>query len=232
MKMAELLDKHGLNATFFVPIKNLEGSNVMSHAQLIELSRRFEIGSHTYDHYYLKNLDIRNTYRQIADGKKRLEDILGKEIAGFCYPGGKYLTKDIAMVKACDFKYARTTVNLCLGPGRNRFEMPTTLQFYPHDRAVYFRNFVKSGLWLTRSGPLSLALGHRHWIERVYALFDHVHERGTMFHLWGHSKQIDELRAWSELDAFFSHVTGRVGPSERLSNEQLALKTFGAIGAV
>src|SRR6478735_7905500 len=85
MKMAELLDKHGLNGTFFVPIKNREGSNVMSRQALLELARRFEIGSHTHDHYYLKNLDVRRTYHQIADGKKRLEDILGKEIAGFCY---------------------------------------------------------------------------------------------------------------------------------------------------
>lgn len=229
LKMAELLDKHGLNATFFVPIKNREGSNVMSRQALIELARRFEIGSHTHDHYYLKNLDVRRSYYQIAEGKKQLEDILGGDIAGFCYPGGKFRRKDIELVRACGFKYARTTANLCLDAGSRPFEMPTTIQFYPHDRDVYLRNFIKSGHWLKRSPPLWFMVQQRDWMQRLYALFDYACGQGGAFHLWGHSKQIDELQAWGELDRFLCYVAGKVVLHDRLTNGQLAARTFASV---
>ena len=51
------------------------------------------------------------------------------------------------MVRAAGFRYARTTVNLCFDPGTDPFQMPTTVQFYPHDRSVYLRNFAKAGGW-------------------------------------------------------------------------------------
>lgn len=228
IKAAELLDKHGLKATFFVPIKNREGMQVMPEERLRELSRRFEIGSHTYDHCYLRDLDIRRTYYQIAQGKLQLEDMLGLEVEGFCYPGGKYRKKDIELVRACGFRYARTTVNLFLDTGRSRFEMPTALQFYPHKREVYLRNFIRSGHWIKRAGPLLRALQHAGWIERLHALFDHACEHGGVFHLWGHSKQIEELKAWHHLDAFFSHVAQRVPIHDRLTNGELARRLYDA----
>ena len=224
MKTAELLDKHGLNGTFFIPIRNCEGDAVISDAQIGELGRRFEIGSHTYDHRYLKKVDIWQAYHQIADGKKRLEELLGTPVNGFCYPGGRYSRRDVELVKACGFGYARTTMNLCFDAGSRAFEMPTTVQFYPHDRAVYIRNFGGSGNWHRRVEGLRLALAHENWIKRLYAMFDYACRRNGIFHLWGHSKQIDELNAWHDLDAFFGHVAGRVATPDRLNNEQLAAR--------
>jgi peptidoglycan/xylan/chitin deacetylase (PgdA/CDA1 family) len=222
LKTAELLDKHGIRATFFVPIKNREGLQVMSREQLRQLSQRFEVGSHTYDHCYLRNLDVRRTYYQIAQGKSRLEDMIGGEVTGFCYPGGKYGDKDIALVRACGFRYARTTANLFLDTGRNPFEVPTTVQFYPHRPEVYVRNFIRYGHWISRSMPLWILVHEKDWITRLHRLFDHACEHGGTFHLWGHSKQIEELRAWPQLDAFLRHVASRVGDAGRLTNAQVA----------
>lgn len=226
MKTADLLHKHGLNGTFFIPIRNCEGDAVISDAQIRELGRRFEVGSHTYDHRYLKKVDIWQAYHQIADGKRRLEDLLGIRVNGFCYPGGRYSRRDVELVKACGFGYARTTMNLCFDAGSRPFEMPTTLQFYPHDRAVYIRNFAGSGYWHRRIEGLRLAMAHENWIQRMYAMFDHACRHGGTFHLWGHSKQIDELNAWHDLDAFFRHVASRIPAPDRLNNEQLAARTL------
>jgi len=225
MKTAELLHKHGLNGTFFIPIRNCEGDAVLSDVQIRELGRHFEIGSHTYDHCYLKKVDIWQSYHQIADGKKELEDLLGFRINGFCYPGGRYSRRDVDLVKACGFVYARTTMNLCFDIGSELYEMPTALQFYPHDRAVYLRNFTASGNWRKRMDGLQIALRHGNWIRRLYAMFDHACRHGATFHLWWHSKQIDELNAWHDIDAFFRHVTNRVAVADRVSNEQLAART-------
>ena len=225
MKTAELLHKHGLNGTFFIPIRNCEGDPVLSDGQIRELARRFEIGSHTYDHCYLKKVDIWQAYHQVYDGKKQLEDLLGGAVNGFCYPGGRYRHRDVELVKACGFTYARTTMNLCFEAGDRPYEMPTTLQFYPHDRAVYMRNFVASGYWHKRLGGLALAMQHENWIQRMYAMFDHACRNGGTFHLWWHSRQIDELNAWHDLDAFFKYVASRVAMPDRVNNEQLAART-------
>jgi peptidoglycan/xylan/chitin deacetylase (PgdA/CDA1 family) len=226
MKTAELLHKHGLSGTFFIPIRNCEGDAVLSEAQIREVGRHFEIGSHTYDHCYLKKVDIWQAYHQINDGKKKLEDMLGGAVNGFCYPGGRYRRRDVELVKACNFTYARTTINLCFDAGSKPYEMPTTIQFYPHDRAVYFRNFVGSGNWHKRIDGLMLAAQHEQWIPRLYALFDHACKQGGTFHLWGHSRQIDELNAWQELDAFFAYVAARITAQHRLNNEQLAARAM------
>lgn len=231
MKVAELLRKHSLNGTFFIPIKNREGFKVLSREQINELGRHFEVGSHTYDHCYLKGVDLWLAYHQINEGKKQLEELLGKEVPGFCYPGGRYRQRDIELVKACGFKYARTTMNLCFDAGSKPYEMPTTIQFYPHCRDVYLRNFIGAGSWLRRCNGLRLAIQYENWRDRLYALFDYACERGSAFHLWGHSKQFDELDAWDELDAFFAHVAKNVAISDRLSNEQLAARSFWTPGA-
>lgn len=225
MKTAELLHKHGLNGTFYIPIRNCEGDAVISDAQIRELGRRFEIGSHTYDHRYLKKVNIWDAYHQINDGKRYLEDVLGKPVNGFCYPGGRYLPRDAELVRACGFTYARTTMNLCFDAGTRPYEMPTTIQFYPHNRIVYLRNFGGSGSWARRANGLRLALMHENWIERLYAMFSHVCRHGGTFHLWGHSKQFEELAAWHDLDAFFRHVAQHIKAADRINNEQLAVRT-------
>jgi peptidoglycan/xylan/chitin deacetylase (PgdA/CDA1 family) len=231
MRTAELLHKHGLGGTFFIPVRNREGFNVLSGSQIRELGRQFEIGSHTYDHCYLKNVDIWQAYYQVAEGKKHLEDVIGKEVIGFCYPGGRYRQRDVDLVRACGFKYARTTVNLCFDTGSRPYEMPTTVQFYPHYRGVYVRNFIAAGHWLQRQAGLRLACQHQHWIDRLYALFNYACEHGGTFHLWAHSSQIDELRAWNELDALFAHVAKSIPVQDRVNNAQLAARVFSATGA-
>ncbi|RJG00019.1 hypothetical protein D3871_07455 [Noviherbaspirillum saxi] len=226
MKTAELLQKHDLSGTFFVPIRNCEGDEVLSDEKIRELGRRFEIGSHTYDHRYLKKVDIWQAYHQINDGKKYLEDVLGKQVNGFCYPGGRYRKRDVELVHACGFTYARTTMNLCFDAGNRPYEMPTTVQFYPHDRAVYLRNFAGSGNWLRRANGLQLAIQNGDWMRRMYAMFDHAARTGGTFHLWGHSKQFDELDAWKQLDAFFAHVACQIATQNRLTNEELAARSL------
>lgn len=226
VKMAELLDKNGLNGTFYIPITNREGLPVMSKAQLREVGRQFEIGSHTYDHCYLKTVDLVEANRQITEGKKQLENLLGKAITGFSYPGGKYREAHAAMVQSAGFEYARTSMNLCFDAGFSRFEIPTTIQFYPHSKVVYMRNFFWAGNWGKRTDALRLALQHNDWLERMYALFDYSCQQETVFHLWAHSDDIDKLDAWNEIDRFFAYVAKKVRLQNRLTNQQLASKEY------
>jgi peptidoglycan/xylan/chitin deacetylase (PgdA/CDA1 family) len=209
-----------------VPIRNSEGLPTMAPAALRSLARHFEIGSHTADHCYLRKLDAASAMQQITDGKTRLEDLLGQDVAGFCYPGGSYRRATRTQVQDAGFVYARTTTNLCFDTGNCRFELPTTLQFYPHGQGVYWRNFARAGRWHARLPGLRLALAHPHWIARLYALFDHACQHETCFHLWTHAYEVEQLRAWGELDSFFAYVGRRIAVPNRLTNHQLAARCF------
>lgn len=112
-------------------------------------------------------------------------------------------------------------MNLCFDTGNDPYEIPTTIQFYPHDPIVYIRNFAGSGKWHQRLNGLRIALRHENWISRLYALFDYACRHGRTFHLWGHSKQFEQLNAWNDLDDFLRHVAERVAVQDRLSNAQL-----------
>lgn len=226
MKTAELLSKHGLSGTFYVPVTNREGFDVMSTCQLRELGRHFEIGSHTHDHCFLNGVDATEANYQIEEGKKELEDLLGTDVLGFCYPRGQYRQRDVDIVRACGFKYARTTMNLRFDAGQKPYEMPTTVQFYPHFRGVYVRNFAKAGHWLKRCNGLQVAMRHENWVARMYGLFDHACERGSIFHLWGHSKDFEDRGAWGDLDRFLGYVATRVAAADRLNNMQLANRFY------
>lgn len=226
LKMAALLQAHGMKATFFIPIKNREGMDVMSVPQIRELARVFEIGSHTYDHCFLNSVDRNQAHFQINRGKEILEDMLGQEVAGFCYPGGKYRREHAELVRSAGFHYARTTMNLCFDAGDNRFEIPTTCQFYPHQRSVYLRNFARARHWQRRCAGLTLAVKRKDWIDRLHGLFDYACEHQAVFHLWGHSNDIDALDAWHELDLFLGHAASCIARQDRLNNGQLASRFF------
>ena len=229
LKFADLLDKHDLKGTFYVPITNREGFDVIPEATIKKISQSFEIGSHTYDHCYLVDVNSVEARRQIVEGKDKLENFIGKEVPGFCYPGGKYSKKHVTMVADAGFQYARTTMNFRFDTGTNRFEMPTTCQFYPHAKNVYLRNFIKSGAWSKRKAGLRISLQCNDWIERIYRCFEHASNKGDVFHLWAHSREIDALDAWGELDRFFAHVATKVAVKDRLSNAGLAARSFGMI---
>ena len=56
LRVADLLEKHGLSGTFYVPSTNSEGRPVMRSIEIAELGRRFEIGGHTQDHVSLTEM--------------------------------------------------------------------------------------------------------------------------------------------------------------------------------
>jgi peptidoglycan/xylan/chitin deacetylase (PgdA/CDA1 family) len=231
MRVAELLGKHGLAATFYIPVKNREGWSVLCKTGVRKLAEDFEIGSHTLDHCYLKSLAPQEARRQIYDGKAALEDMIGKPVHGFCYPGGKYRPEHTELVSSAGFTYARTTVNLCFDIGNRPLEMPTTFQFFPHTRDVYLRNFIRGGKWGRRQEGLRIALRYANWLDRLYALFDHAFEHNAVFHLWGHSRDIERHEAWDEFDRFLAYVAAHVPRRNRLTNEELAARSFVAAPA-
>jgi peptidoglycan/xylan/chitin deacetylase (PgdA/CDA1 family) len=202
-----MLDLHGLTGTFYIPIRNSEGHAVMSATAMRDIGQHFEIGSHTLDHKYLPGLPIMECKRQINEGKLQLEGILGHKVDGFCYPGGKQNTAIQQMVKDAGFTYARGVDNFWLNCGTDRFNVPTTIQFYPHPRHVLWRNFVRRGNYIERSRAFACVAGATDWLYSLKRLADSYAETDSVVHIWGHSWEIEKNNLWSPLNELLKHVS-------------------------
>lgn len=205
-RLGELLERHGLSGTFYVPIRNREGHAVMSHAEMRNLDRLFEMASHTLDHTYLTSLSHTDCERQVREGKQQLESILGHGVSGFCYPGGKWNTRVRQTVIDAGFEHARTVSNLWLSITHDTFSIPTTAQFYPHRAKVLWRNYLSGGHYSKRIRALSTLTTGEDWLAAMMNLADDCASRHSVMHIWGHSWEIDQLGLWPQLDTLLAHV--------------------------
>lgn len=219
LRLAELLARHGIRATFYVPAANSETRPVLTAADLRRLDADgFEIGSHTHDHVRLDRLAPPQIRDQIARGKDRLEQDLGHAVAGFCYPGGKGVARARNTVAALGFTHARTVEMFRLDAGSDPFARPTSLQFHPHGVAALVRNWGRQGGGMGRL-RLCLGCGLRPSLEaRLEWLVQQAVARDGLLHVWGHSWEIEALGLWPLLDRFLATAAQAFAPARRLTN--------------
>lgn len=63
----------------------------MNETQLKEISELgFEIGSHSCSHRDLSRLDRKSLWRELVDSKKKIEDVIGKEVVSMSFPFGRH----------------------------------------------------------------------------------------------------------------------------------------------
>jgi glycosyltransferase involved in cell wall biosynthesis len=218
VRVAELLWRYGFRGTFYVPQRNSEGRPVLSDVELRQVAKDFEIGSHTRDHMRLDRLERPVIEEQIADGKRSLEDQIGRPVAGFCYPGGVHSPQIRAAVQRVGFAYARTISNFCVDVPTDRYRIPTTIQLYPHRRFTYAKNFVRGGSWRSRTPLFATAVRGATLVATLRELLTRTVESNGVFHLWGHSWEIEEMGLWSVLAEFLEHAAAVIPPAQRKTN--------------
>jgi peptidoglycan-N-acetylglucosamine deacetylase len=212
LKIAQRLHDAGLAATFYIPLAGPSGRPTLLPKDLRSLvSQGFEVGAHTMTHAVLSTLRGERLRAEIFDCKRALEQILGQEVPMFCYPCGRYNPEVLEMVRKAGYRGARTTRMLCHKTSFGAFEMPTTLQAYPHGPFAYCKNLGKrrdfSGLYKYVFGLRRL----RNWVDLGKRLFDQVLEEGGIWHLYGHSWEIQELGLWDDLQEMIDYVQNRSG---------------------
>ncbi len=220
-RMAELLSRHGFQGTFYMPLSNREGLPVMSAGEMRRLGQGFEIGAHTIDHCYLNTVGAAEARRQIVGGKSQIEQILGQRVSGFCYPGGHGTQEHRQMVVDAGYDYARTIVSFHRTLPADPFRMPTTIQYFPHGRTVLAGNFIMRGEWKLRNDMFSIFVGRGNFMSRLRAMLDLVCLDGGVFHLWGHSWELESFDGWRQLDNFLRYAAERIPAGGRLSNREV-----------
>jgi peptidoglycan/xylan/chitin deacetylase (PgdA/CDA1 family) len=212
-RVADLLDRHAIRGTFY--LARTFRPNRLPEERIRALATRHEIGAHTLSHPDLTLLSRRATETEIESGKKWLEDVTGERVAMFCYPFGRFNKETKASVAKAGFKGARTTRQFVVAPQTDRFAVATTLHAHPmvlrRDNARDFGAYVfNSSAGRNRwRGSLGIAASMlRGWPRFAETLFRRsALDPDAVFHLWGHSWEIEASNMWEQLNTFLKLIS-------------------------
>jgi peptidoglycan/xylan/chitin deacetylase (PgdA/CDA1 family) len=217
MRLADLLCHYRLPATFYIAPNNRQIPAVhrLSKGDIRSLAnqRQFEIGAHTLTHPLLSEIDDDTAKTEIAGSKTMLEDWTGMEIKSFCYPSGDYRPAHKKLVSDAGFSLARTVKRFSMSAGDDPFEVPTTVHAYRHwsDASPIFAAAGISRFWNQ----------YLHWDRLAISLFDRVRERGGVFHLWGHSWEIEAHDDWGRLENVLRYISDGDPSVRYITNQKL-----------
>jgi peptidoglycan-N-acetylglucosamine deacetylase len=201
VRLARMLKEHGLGATFYVAPQNQEFAkqDLLTSQEIRDISRDFEIGAHSMTHCRLPTISEQQAEKEIVESKAVLEQVTGREIKAFCYPGGAYTKVHVQLVKDAGYRYARTVARYAFTVD-DPYEAGTSLHVYNH----------RFDLWQTarfaKFRPIKV-LRYLEWDALARAMFDQVIKEGGVYHLWGHSWEIDDHNDWERLENVFRYIS-------------------------
>jgi len=212
LRLAEMLRSREIRGTFYVPNTPYGVGPPLSPDDLRTLSSEgFEIGAHSVSHKLLWGLAAEELAKEVGPCKPMLEDILGKEVRMFCYPCGRYDSNVIRALEEAGYWGARTVRMLATRLEFSPFEMPTTLQIIPQPTSSYVKNVARARKMEGLQVFLAQMTRLNNWLELGKRLFDSVLENGGMWHLYGHSHEIEKLGLWEDLAEMLDYVAKRKG---------------------
>ncbi|MDZ4227082.1 MAG: polysaccharide deacetylase family protein [Patescibacteria group bacterium] len=214
MRVAEMLDRFGVKGTFYIPREY--GSRHISDDRLRALAKRHEIGSHTLTHPNMTTISREQKYAEASGSRKWLEDITGKPVEMFCYPGGQYDEETIDVVREAGYKGARTAKLPVVPHPFDPHRLGVSLTFFPRPftRADYGRAAYRR-LLAPMAPVLPAFVSGESWQkyssfgQRIIDLFEKAHRENGVFHIYGHSWANTRYGLWSLLERVLTHIGGR-----------------------
>ena len=205
VRLAEMLVDNQLPGTFYIAPLSAEiaPGDRLSRSAIELISDQFEIGAHTITHRRLTTLGEAAAREEIVGSRYYLEDVIGSPVDSFCYPGGAFGPEHVRLVRDAGFTYARTIRRFALDSGADPLRSPTTAHAYRH--------LVDGVACLTyaRFNPMLASDLYRHWDRLAMLLFDRVLKEGGLFHLWGHSWEVDRNDQWAALLRVCEYIADR-----------------------
>jgi hypothetical protein len=205
VRLADLLERYGLPGTFYVAPRcvHLSPRQRLTPGALAALAERFEIGGHTLTHQPLPSLALSAAAAEIRDGKDDLEAMIGAPLRSFCYPGGMYSASHIDLVREAGFSVARTVRRYVSAPPADPLQVATTFHAYRH-----FTDISSIARWF-HFHPGRSWRRWWNWDDFAIQLFDLILCTGGVFHLWGHSWEIDARGEWARVERVLRHIGRR-----------------------
>ena len=219
MRAADLLEKYGLKATFYIPATNWERP-VLPAEQVRTLSTSFEIGAHTYGHVALHKLSRVQVRAELEGGKNWVEDVTGQPANSFCYPFSKFNALVRHEVEAIGFVGARTSMF-------NRNELPSdpfltgvSTHACSHSPLIQIRHALLEGNFLGVLNFISVHHLERDWVQHFQHALDYVAAVGGVAHLYFHSWEIEKHNQWQKLEILLAQLAQRT-EFKRITNGEL-----------
>jgi peptidoglycan-N-acetylglucosamine deacetylase len=208
VRTADLLQKYGLKATFYLPRRNHE-RNLMSEQEIKALGRCYELGAHTVNNLRLKRLPKSVATQEINQGKEWLQDLTGVEVTSFCYPGGKFDSTIVQLVREAGYLGARTCQFNRHELPRNPFLFGVSAHACRHSMAIQFRHAILErnlrGAW----NYISVYRLKVDWKQQFLLSLDYVERHGGVAHLFLHSWEIEAHGEWAQLESVFKEISER-----------------------
>jgi peptidoglycan-N-acetylglucosamine deacetylase len=224
IKLAELLSKYEISATFYIPLSNIERVTLTNN-EIKDIAGNFDVGGHSLHHIDLTKIDSKEAMFEIADGKDRLEQTIGRKINSFCYPYGQYLPETIQMVKNAGFTCART-VNQIQRSFRDPFKMGTMIHAKKYQPFHYYKHSIltldSSLIWYL----IKRNLFYKSWERIAIETLDFIINNGGNWHLWGHSWEIQENNDWDKLERLLRYVHSNRNNIRLLDNSNMISSIF------
>lgn len=217
LRIAKLLEEHGLFGTFYVCPLSQHERNMLTPEALRSLAERQEIGAHTLLHSDLTKSQPEVMTREIHGSKEWVETQIGKPCVMFCYPKGAQNATVREAVRNAGFRGARTTEDLQFS-ATDPYALPVTLQITPFP---WRRKYSPAWKFLDPLGPLRVRLkrlrtlhiplvAYGSWTRLAMYLLDHALENhAPFFHLYGHAHEIDAFNMWDDLALFLRYARER-----------------------
>jgi peptidoglycan/xylan/chitin deacetylase (PgdA/CDA1 family) len=192
IKVAKLVTKYRFerDTTFFWPVAPMsvnepKGRRSLGEAQMENIARLFQIGSHTVTHPLLTRIPLETAAIQIYDSRKMLQEKFEQPINQFAYPRG-YANSDIQeLVKKAGYTSARSTLVGYIHESENPYFQQVSVHV-GYDRKEY---------------------GGKNWLE--YALFMLEEAKSTpnaVFSLFGHSYEMDANDAFGDFETLLKEM--------------------------
>ena len=225
LRIADLLARYGLPGTFYVP--RVAENGTMTLDQIRELSCAFEIGAHTLDHVTLTCAVEQQAWHEIAGSKSWLEDSTGLPCLMFCPPQGKYSRRHLEMVRKAGYLGLRSVELAALDgprPKAGLMLMPTSVQAHPHGPVVFCKNAVKRAAF--RNLWRYIVHGYStDWAGLAGSLLHRVIDDGGVFHLWGHSWELQQSGQWQRLEEVLRMMSEAACQAVPLTNGQICQRS-------
>lgn len=207
LRTAELLRRYRLQGTFYIHsgfLAERGGEEVVK-----SLANEFEIGAHTSSHSDLTAMSASTIIDDVRKNRRELERHIGKKVETFCFPQGRYNHRCVDALRGEGFLGLRTTDEFFTNSEPRSPLMHVSLQVFPHKRWTRVRHALRYGNWGGLSRYLFSLGATSDWKTLALRLFDSVDSRGGVWHLWGHSWEIERYDLWRDLEGLFSRISGR-----------------------
>jgi peptidoglycan/xylan/chitin deacetylase (PgdA/CDA1 family) len=216
-RLAALLKTYGIKGTFYVCPQDREWKQkeLLHPEELRAIAHDFEIGGHTITHPHLTRIPLAQASDEIVQSKRYLEDVLQRDITAFCYPYGHYDSQVKRLVQQHGYTLARTTRRYAFDVPHDPFEMATSFHTYAHysDLPMIFR-FSQYSLAQMKT--------YWDWEYLAIALFERTCQQGGLFHLWGHSWELERTNGWQKLERVLAYIATKPHVIHQTNTQALA----------